>query len=108
MRHLLTKIIYRHATSTGTWYDFALLPGTGSLTAETSDSDNGPVVHYELEAFIRRLQRTGSASIDTGLTIIATFDDGLQARLGTRERPVRVETRDSDNITLTASWEDIP
>lgn len=101
MRHLLTKIIYRHATSTGTWYDFALLPGTGSLTAETSDSDNGPVVHYELEAVIRRLKRTGSASIDT-------FDDGRQARLGTRERPVRVKTRDSDNITLTASWEDIP
>ena len=108
MRHLLTKIIYRQAESTGDWYDFGMLPGTGSLSAETEDSDNGPVIHYELEAVISRLRRTGDASIDTGLTVIASFEGGFQARLGTAERPVRVSVRDSDNITLTASWDDIP
>lgn len=108
MRHLITKIIYRQATSTGTYYNMGMLPGTGSLSTELSDSDNGPSVHYELEAVIRRMQRTGDTALDTGLTLIATFEGDYQVRLGTRERPVRVSLRDSDNITLTASWDDIP
>lgn len=108
MRHLLEKIIYRQAASTGDWYDFGMLPGTGSLSVTTKDSDNGLVIRYELEAVISRLRRTGDASIDTGLTIVASLGDGLQARLGTSERPVRVSVRDSDNLTLTASWDSIP
>lgn len=108
MKHLVKKIIYRHASSTGDWYDFGMVAGSGTLTAETSSDQNGAVVKYSLEAVIPRRQWTGDCSIDVGLTLIVSLEDGLQARIGTRERPARLSLTDSDNIRLQVSWEDIP
>lgn len=108
MKHLVKKIIYRHALSTGDWYDLAMVPGSGTLSVQTSTDDNGQVSQYSLEAVIPRRQWAGDSSLDVGLTFIVSLEDGLQARIGTRERPARISLTDSDNIRAEVSWNDIP
>lgn len=109
MKHIVKKIIYRSVFSNGTWYNLGMVPASGTLRITTNDSDQGRIRTYELDATaVRNLDRSGDASLEGDLSLIVTYDNGLQARLGTAERPARLKLDYLDVLKVTCSWQEIP
>lgn len=109
MKHIVKKIIYRSVFSDGTWYNLGMVPASGTLRITMQDSDHGRIRTYELDATaVRNLDRSGDASLEEDLSLIVTYDNGLQARLGTAERPVRLKLEYQDVLKVSSSWQEIP
>lgn len=104
MKHIIRKILYRSIDSTGGWYDIHHIPGSGSLVITDEDDDNGTLRTYDLRTAVRRMRRTDAASLTADLQLIITYDNGLEARLGTSERPVRLAQDLGDYLTVSCSW----
>lgn len=104
MRHLVTKIAYRHARSTGSYYDMLMIPGTGKLDIIVEDTENGATVTAELSAAINDCVRLMDCSLDGDLTLIVSSDDGNNFRMGNNELPVRLRIERGDRLSISASW----
>ncbi len=109
MKHIVQKILYRSVFSDGSWYNMGMVPGTGTLRISNPDSDQNRIRTYELSAtIVRNLDRSGDASLEGDLALIITYDNGLQARLGTAERPARLDLDYQDTLKLSCRWQEIP
>ena len=104
MKHLVTKIAYRHSMSTGTFYDMLMIPGTGNLNISFEDTENGAIVTAELSAAINDCIRILDYSLAGDLNLIVSTDDGKNFRMGTDELPVRLKVERGDRITVSATW----
>jgi len=108
MKHIIKKILYRSVFSDGSFYNLGMIPASGTLTVRTEDSDQGRLRTYELEATIaRNLVREGAAALEGDLLLIVTYDNGLQARLGTEERPARLRTELQDTLRVSCTWQNV-
>lgn len=109
MKHIIKKIIYRSVFSDGVWYNLGMVPASGTLRITTQDSDNGRIRTYELDATaVRNLDRSGDAALEGDLALIVTYDNDLQARIGTAERPARLKIEFQDVLKISCSWQEIP
>lgn len=107
MKHLVTNIIYRSVFSDGTFYNLGMVPASGSLRIRTEDTDNGRLRTYELEATAtRNIRRAGDAALEGDLCLIITYDNGLQARIGTAERPARLKLDFQDVLKVSCNWQE--
>lgn len=104
MRHQVTKIAYRHARSTGTFYDMLMIPGTGELNISFEDTDNGAIVTAELSAAINDCIRIMEFSLAGDLNLIVSTDDGKNFRMGNDELPVRLKVERGARINVSATW----
>ncbi len=108
MKHLVTKILYRSVFSSGSFYNLGMIPASGSLRIRTEDSDNGRLTTYELEAVaVRTIRRIGDAALEGDLCLIVTYDSGLQARIGTAERPARLKLDIQDTLRISCTWQNV-
>lgn len=107
MKYLVTKILYRSVFSAGTFYNLGMIPASGTLRILTEDTDHGRIRTYELEATITRsVRRTGDAALEGDLCLIVTYDNGLQARMGTVERPARLKLEIQDVLKINCRWQE--
>jgi hypothetical protein len=104
MKHLVTKIAYRHSRSAGSFYDMLMIPGTGNLNISFEDTENGAIVTAELSAAINDCIRILDYSLAGDLNLIVSTDDGKNFRMGTDELPVRLNVDRGDRITVSATW----
>lgn len=108
MKHLITKILYRSVFSGGSFYNLGMVPASGTLRIRTEDSDNGRLVTYELEATaVRNIRRIGDAALEGDLCLIVTYDGGLQAHIGTTERPARMKLDAQDTLKVSCTWQTV-
>lgn len=108
MKHLVTKILYRSVFSSGSFYNLGMIPASGSLRIRMEDSDQGRLITYELEATAdRSIRRTGDAALEGDLLLIVTYDSGLQARIGTSERPARLKLDLQDVLKVSCTWQNV-
>ena len=107
MKHIVKNVIYRSVFSSGSWYNLGMIPASGTLSVRTEDTDNGRLRTYELSVTARRdVSRTGDAALEGDLKLIVTLEDGLQARLGTDERPVRLKQELSETLRVSCTWQE--
>ncbi|MBQ9660714.1 MAG: hypothetical protein IJV37_05560 [Bacteroidales bacterium] len=108
MKHIITKILYRSVFSDGSFYNLGMIPASGTLRIRTEDSDNGRLITYELEATaVRTIRRVGDAALEGDLFLIVTYDNGLQARIGTAERPARLKLDVQDTLKVSCTWQTV-
>ena len=109
MKHIVKKIIYRSVFSDGPWYNLGMVPASGTLRITMQDSDQGRIRTYELDATaVRNLDRSGDAALEGDISLIVTYDNGLQAHLGTAERPARLKLEYQDVLKISCNWQEIP
>lgn len=109
MKHIVKKILYRSVFSDSVWYNLGMVPASGTLRITTQDSDNGSIRTYELDATaVRNLDRSGDAALEGDLALIIIYDNSLQARIGTIERPARLKLEYQDTLKVSCSWHEIP
>lgn len=107
MKHIVKNVIYRSVFSSGSWYNLGMIPASGTLDVRTEDSDNGRLRTWELSVTARRdVSRYGDAALEGDILLIVTLEDGLQARLGTSERPVRLKQELGDTLRVSCSWQE--
>lgn len=108
MKHLVTKILYRSVFSDGSFYNLGMIPASGSLRIRMEDTDQGRLINYELEATAdRAIRRTGDAALEGDLLLIVFYDSGLQARIGTAERPARLKLEFQDALRISCTWQNV-
>lgn len=109
MKYLIKKILYRSVFSSGPFYNIGMVPASGTLVIRTEDSDNGRLMTYELAATVSRgIRRIGDAALEGDLHLIVTYDNGLEAHIGTAERPVRLKQELTDTLMITCTWKELP
>lgn len=107
MKHIVKKILYRSVFSTGSFYNIGMVPGSGTLRITTRDTDQGRLRTYELEATVdRTLDRSGDAALEGDLRLIVSYDVDAQARMGTDERPARLELDFQDSLKVSCTWQE--
>lgn len=107
MKHLVTKILYRSVFSAGTFYNLGMIPASGTLRILTEDTDDGRLRTYELEATAtRNVHRSGDSALEGDICLIVTYDNGLQARIGSVERPARLKLEIQDVLKISCHWQE--
>lgn len=108
MKYLIKKILYRSVASSGSFYNLGMVPASGTLQIRIEDTDNGRLRTYELKATaVRNIRREGDAALEGDLQLIVTYDNGLEARLGTAERPARLQIDFQDVLRISCTWQDV-
>lgn len=107
MKHIVKKILYRSVFSSDSFYNLGMVPGSGTLRVRTEDTDNGRLRTYELEATATRtVRRTGDAALEGDVCLIVTYDNDLNVRIGTTERPVRLKQDLQDTLRVSCTWQE--
>ncbi len=106
MKHIITKILYRSVFSDGGWYRLDYLSGYGTLEIEDKDTENGMLRTYRLEVPVKRVIRDGEASLVADLQLIVNYDIALEARIGNKDRPVRLNILQIDYPLVSCEWQE--
>ena len=105
MRHIISNIQYKELSGTD-WTDIGMVPATGSLNIDTSDSKNGLIRTYRLDATLQRSSVPAPAFLSSDLKLRITYDSGDVVFIGTDEMPVRLDVSGSDTLRVSCSWQD--
>lgn len=105
MRHNLGYLHYKLPSDVD-WTDMNMVPGSGTLDIDTSDSKDGPVRTYRLKASIIKNHPAGPAYLSGDLKILAVFDSGIRVQLGTDEMPVRLDVTGGETLEISCDWQD--
>lgn len=107
MKHIINSIQYKGIEAVD-WYDMDIVPATASMDSSSSDSSNGRVESYTVNATIRRKPRPGEASLEQEMILRVNYDNGRVVDLGTNEMPVRLAVRNTDIMTISTTWKSRP
>lgn len=107
MKHIINSIQYK-GLSAEDWYDMDIVPASASLDISSSDTANGRTESYAVNAKISRTPRPGDASLDQEMILRINYDNGSVVDLGTKEMPVRLSTRLTDVLSISATWKTRP
>lgn len=107
MKHIINSIQYKGIEAVD-WYDMDIVPATASMDSSSSDSSNGRVESYTVNATIRRKPRPGEASLEQEMILRISYDNGRTIDLGTPEMPVRLSVRTSDVLSVSTTWKTRP
>lgn len=107
MKHIIKSIQYKGLSAVD-WYDMDIIPASASLDISSSDTSNGRVESYAVNAKIRRKSRPGEASLDQELILRISYDNDSVIKLGTNELPVRLSVRTTDISSISTTWKTRP
>ena len=107
MKHIINSFQYKGIEAVD-WYDIDIVPATASMDSSSSDSSNGRVESYTVNATIRRKPRPGEASLEQEMILRISYDNGRTIDLGTPEMPVRLSVRTSDVLSVSTTWKTRP
>lgn len=98
--------LYYKEVSGSSWTSMGMVPGTGTLFIGTSDSKNGTIRTYRLNARISKDHPAGPTWLSGDLLIKADLDSGTSVQIGTVEMPVRLDVPGGDPLDISCSWQD--
>lgn len=105
MRHIISNIQYK-TLSGASWTDIGMVPATGTMSIDTSDSKNGMIRTYKMNATIQRSSVPAPAFLADDLKLRVTYDSGDVVFIGSDEMPVRLDVSGSDTLRISCSWQD--
>jgi hypothetical protein len=106
MMYVVKSLLFKLAINPTAWIASGLVPGTGRLDIDTSDSGDGLVRTYRLRATLSRDKRAGADILTEDMMVRVILDDGENIIFGSQELPVRLSISGSDPLSVSCDWQD--
>lgn len=104
MKSIIASICYKGKSDID-WTDIGMVPGTGKLSIDTTDSEKGRIRTYKLEAVLYRELRHGRLALHKDMRLLVVYDDGARIPIGTLDMPVRLDVSDGDVLAISCNWQ---
>lgn len=106
MMYVVKSLHFKQAENPAGWIGSGLVPGTGRLDIDTSDSSDGTIRTYRLRATLSRDKRAGADILTEDLIVRVILDSGETIIFGSTELPVRLSVSGTDPLSVSCDWQD--
>lgn len=91
--------IYPLDDATPEWSQLHIIPGTATITIETSSEDSGRLMTYNLSATLRRPH----PALFRNLRLRIIYDNGRET-FGTKDLPVRFDSQRDNRLVISVKY----